>query len=250
MSRTFAPGPAYRLFLERLVEARIARGHSLEELSEIIGLTPAQIAAFESGAHPLTFTDVRNWLLALDVPFVTFVRELDDVLDSTLETDEGITFPRDAEESKSEEASVPAFEPDPFARAAPLPHQVEAIQVLFFAPGAAPEVRTIENTLEAKQALVGGLITTFETGVEGTVGVANDEALLCDMPPNRAIPATGTGIFGPFLIAGDAPGGFRSLAPLELEGVLDALCPELSHEQMQAIVRTLDGGPEWMEMWN
>ncbi len=79
MSRTFTPGPAYRVFLERLYEARLARGHSLEQLSEIIGLTTSQIAAFEAGEHPLTFTDVRNWLLALDVPFVTFARELDNL---------------------------------------------------------------------------------------------------------------------------------------------------------------------------
>lgn len=246
MSRTFTPGPAYRVFLAKLVEARIARGHSLEQLSEIIGLTPQQIAAFEAGAVPLTFTEVRNWLLALDVPLVSFARELEDALDSTLTTDEGIVYPDDEEGAEvGENAS------DKFARATPLvPATVPTIQVLFFAPGAAPAVRTIENTLEAKQALVEGLITTFETGVEGTIGVANDEALLEDMPLNREIAVTGGRIYGPFLVAGDAPGGFRTLAPLELENVLDALCPELSHEQLQGIVKTIEGGAEWMEMWN
>jgi hypothetical protein len=61
--------------------------------------------------------------------------------------------------------------------------------------------------------------------VPDTIGIANDEALLCDMPLNRHIPITGGHIFGPFLVASDAPGGFRSLAPLELERVLDMLCP-------------------------
>ena len=83
-----------------------------------------------------------------------------------------------------------------------------------------------------------------------TIGIANDEALLEGMPLNRHIPATGAGIFGPFLVAGDAPGGFRSLSPLELERVLDMLCPELSQEAFPAIIAKLDGGPEWMEMWN
>ena len=117
-------------------------------------------------------------------------------------------------------------------------------------PGAPPKIRTIANTLEAKQAIVEGLITTFETGVPDTIGIAKDEALLCDMPLTRHIPATGAEIFGPFLVAGDVPGGFRSLSPLELERVLDMLCSELPQEAFPAIIAKLDGGPEWMEMWN
>jgi hypothetical protein len=64
------------------------------------------------------------------------------------------------------------------------------------------------------------------------------------------IPAANSGTFGPFLVAGDAPQGFRILAPLELECTLDALCPELPQEQFPAMVSQLDGGEEWMEMWN
>ena len=241
--RTFTPTPAYRLFLAKLVQTRIDRGFSTEQLAEIIGLTPIQVAAFESGAVPLGFIDVRHWLLALDMPFVQFTREMEEVLDSTLERDEGITFPEDLED-----------EPSKYARAAPLnssePAEMPTIQVLFFPPGATPEVRTIENTLEAKQKLVEGLITTFETGVEGTIGVANDEALLEDMPLNREIPATGGRIYGPFFVAGDVDGGFRSLSPLELERALDMLCPEIGQEQFATIIATLDGGLEWMEMWN
>lgn len=110
--------------------------------------------------------------------------------------------------------------------------------MLFFACGEVPTV----PTLEARQALVGGLITTFETGVDGTIGIANDEALLEDMPFNRSIPAISSGIFGPFLIGWDAPGGFRRLAPLELERTLDSLAPK--HQECVAL---------WtrsMEMWN
>ncbi len=244
MSRTFTPSPAYRLFLAKLVQTREDRGFSTEQLAEIIGLTPAQVAAFESGAHPLGFLDVRHWLLALDMPFVQFTQQMEEVLDTTLERDETITYPEVDAESK----------PNKYARAAPLapsePVPTPTIQVLFFPPGETPEVRTIENTLEAKQALVEGLITTFETGVAGTVGVANDEALLEDMPFNRDIPATGGRIYGPFLVAGDVDGGFRSLQPLELERALDMLCPELHQEQFATIIATLEGGTEWMEMWN
>ncbi len=236
---SFTPTPAYRLFLKSLIQTRIDRGFSIEQLAELIGITPKQVASFESGAVPLTFIDVRNWLLALDMPFTQFTQQMEEVLDSTLEQDETIIYPVDDDN-----------EPDRHARADPLPHQVPSIQVLFFAPGETPEVRRIENTLEAKQKLVEGLITTFETGVEGTIGVANDEALLEDMPHNRQVPATGGHIFGPFLVAGDAPGGFRSLAPLELERVLDGLCPEVGQEEFATIIATLDGGAEWMEMWN
>jgi transcriptional regulator with XRE-family HTH domain len=239
MSRTFNPTPAYRLFLKSLIQTRIDRGFSVEQLAELIALTPAQVASFEAGEHPLGFIDVRNWLLALDMTFTQFTQQMEEVLDTTLEQDESIIFP-ESEDDVSEK----------FARADPLPHQIPTIQVLFFAPGSAPEVRTIPNTLEAKQALVEGLITTFDTGVPDTIGIANDEALLEGMPLNRQIPATGAGIFGPFLVAGDAPGDFRSLSPLELERVLDVLCPELPQEAFPAIIAQLDGGPEWMEMWN
>lgn len=242
----FTPSPAYRLFLKSLVRTREDRGFTQEQLAEFIGLTPAQVSAFEAGAVPLTFIDVRNWLLALDMPFTQFTREMEEVLDTTLTTlttDEGITFPTDPEDL--------APNPEKYARAAPfVPVPTPTIQVLFFPPGETPEVRTIENTLEAKQELVEGLITTFETGVAGTVGVANDEALLEDMPFNREIPATSAQIFGPFLVAGDIDGGFRSLQPLELERALDMLCPEVGQEQFATIIATLDGGTEWMEMWN
>ena len=240
MSRTFTPSPAYRLFLARLVQTRTDRGFSTEQLAEFVGLTPAQVASFESGEHPLGFLDVRHWLLALDMPFAQFTREMEEVIGSTLERDETITYPEDLED-----------EPSKYARAAPLvPVPTPTIQVLFFAPGETPEVRTIPNTLEAKQKLVEGLITTFETGVSGTIGVANDEALLEDMPHNRDIPATGGRIYGSFLVAGDVDGGFRSLQPIELERALDMLCPELHQEQFATIIATLEGGTEWMEMWN
>jgi transcriptional regulator with XRE-family HTH domain len=239
MSRTFRPTPAYHLFLKSLIQTRIDRGYSLEQLAELISLTSAQVASFEAGEHPLGFIDVRNWLLALDMPFAQFTQQMDNALDSTLTADESITYP-ESEDDVSER----------YARADPLPHQIPTIQVLFFAPGEIPEVRTIQNTLEAKQALVQGLITTFETGADGTIGIANDEALLEDMPFNRPIPATNSGIFGPFLVAGDVDGGFRSLKPFELERTLATLAPELSHLECVALMDALDGGRDWMEMWN
>jgi transcriptional regulator with XRE-family HTH domain len=140
--RPFIPTPAYRLFLKSLVQTRMDRGYTTQQLAEQVGLTPAQVASFEAGEHPLGFIDVRNWLLALDMPFTQFTQQMEEVLDSTLERHECIIFPKDEDETSK------------YARADPLPHHVPNIQMLFFAPGAAPEIRTIANTLEAKQALV------------------------------------------------------------------------------------------------
>ncbi len=217
-------------------------GLSIEQLAHKLNLTPAQVTAFESGEAPLGFIDVRNWLLALDMPFTQFTQTLDDELRAKLDAE--------MEEIEPVHEVHPAPEPSKYTRAEPLPHQVPTIQVLFFAPGAAPEVRTIKNTLEAKQELLGGLITTFETGVDGTIGVANDEALLESMPLNRVVPATGAHIFGPLFVAGDAPPSFRSLVPHELERVLDALAPELPQTEFPRIISQLEGGQEWMDLWN
>ena len=46
------------------------------------------------------------------------------------------------------------------------------------------------------QQLIGGYITSFETGLLDTVGIAHDEGLLLQLPPKRLIPATGAVIFG------------------------------------------------------
>ena len=76
------------------------------------------------------------------------------------------------------------------------------IEILVVPPGAAPYTHTLDNTLEAMQALIGGYITSFETGIFDAVGIAHDEGLLLRLPPNRLIPATGAVIFGTFFVAG------------------------------------------------
>jgi transcriptional regulator with XRE-family HTH domain len=102
--RPFTPSPAYRLFLTRLIETRENRGFSQERLGEYLGLTQDQIQAFESGDHPLGFIDVRNWLLALDMPFVEFTTQMEEVLDSTLTHDETIAPPTNVTASSQPES--------------------------------------------------------------------------------------------------------------------------------------------------
>ena len=45
-------------------------------------------------------------------------------------------------------------------------------------PGAAPYARTLDNDLDTMQTLIGGYITSFDTGLLDTVGIAHDEGLL------------------------------------------------------------------------
>ncbi len=79
------------------------------------------------------------------------------------------------------------------------------IDVLVFAPATRPALVTIPNTLSAMQGIVGGTITCFQTGIEGTIGVCHDEGILLGFTPCRYIEKTGALIFGPFFIAGGHP---------------------------------------------
>lgn len=76
MSR-FQPTPAYRLFLALLVKARTDASVTQEELANRLGIAPAQVAAFESGAQQLDFVQTREWCQALGVSFLDFMVKLD-----------------------------------------------------------------------------------------------------------------------------------------------------------------------------
>jgi hypothetical protein len=92
------------------------------------------------------------------------------------------------------------------------------IAVVVVLPGAAPQVRRIPNTLEAKQRIVGGRIECFEVGIPGAIGICNEEFIFEGLPFNRTIPATGLQVCGAFLIVGDgANGEFCGLSPRQVE---------------------------------
>lgn len=84
------------------------------------------------------------------------------------------------------------------------------IKVLYFDPfKEKPEVREIADTLEAKQELVGGLITQVYLD-SGYAVICNDEGAINGMVLNRMIFPNGreereswTGIFGPFFVFRD-----------------------------------------------
>ncbi len=71
------------------------------------------------------------------------------------------------------------------------------IHVLVVSPGEAPYSHELDNTLEAMQEFIGGTLTSFDTGVFDTVGIAHDEGLLLRLPLNRLIPTTGAASLAP-----------------------------------------------------
>lgn len=75
----------------------------------------------------------------------------------------------------------------------------EKIRVIVKRPGVQPETRTIPNTLEALQELVGGYIETV-TLAPGLVGIVNEEGFILDLPYNMDL--HGNPIFGTLVIAG------------------------------------------------
>ena len=97
------------------------------------------------------------------------------------------------------------------------------ITVLMFNPGEEPFVTILSNELPALQAAVDGLIECFPVGVDGVIGVCNEEGLNLNLPFNRPIPATRGAIFGTFFVAGDTGDEFRSLTADEISRVLNEL---------------------------
>jgi len=93
------------------------------------------------------------------------------------------------------------------------------IKIVLFQPDQWPRVVTIENTLSSLQQTVGGLIEVFPVGVEGAIGVCNEEFLGLGLPLNRFIRVSGTVICGPFFVVGEGV-HFRSLTDRQIVDVL------------------------------
>ena len=93
----------------------------------------------------------------------------------------------------------------------------EQMTVLVVEPGYAPYEKTIPNTLEAKQELVGGLITAIYPYEEMVAIVANDEGILLNMEFNRSVEGGYGGVFGSFFVCGLTEDDFCSLPPDQME---------------------------------
>ena len=94
---------------------------------------------------------------------------------------------------------------------------VEQMTVLMVEPGYAPYEKTIPNTLEAKQELVGGLITAIYPYEEMVAIVANDEGILLNREFNRSVEGGYGGGFGSFFVCGLTEDDFCSLPPDQME---------------------------------
>lgn len=94
---------------------------------------------------------------------------------------------------------------------------IEQMTVLMVEPGYAPYEKTIPNTLQAKQELVGGLITAIYPYEEMVAIVANDEGILLGMDFNRSVEGGYGGLVGPFFVCGLTEDSFCSLPPDQME---------------------------------
>ena len=94
---------------------------------------------------------------------------------------------------------------------------IEQMTVLVVEPGYAPYEKTIPNTLEAKQELVGGLITAIYPYEEMVAIVANDEGILLNMEFNRSVEGGYGGVFGSFFVCGLTEDDFCYLPPDQME---------------------------------
>lgn len=76
---------------------------------------------------------------------------------------------------------------------------MERINVIVKDPGEPPRMETIDNTLEALQALVGGWLEAIPTPDPATAVYVNEEGRLDGLEPNVG------GLVGPILVTGLDP---------------------------------------------
>ena len=97
----------------------------------------------------------------------------------------------------------------------------EKIKVIYKEVGKDPKVIEIQNTLEAKQKLVGGLIEAVE--YKDVVLICNEEGKIYDLKPN--VQFAKDYIAGNFLVAGDdfETGDFISLTNDQIKDIKEDL---------------------------
>jgi hypothetical protein len=91
------------------------------------------------------------------------------------------------------------------------------MKILVFEPGQPGAVRDIDGSLDAMQAVVGGMIEIVPRSrlrlAPGLVAVCNEEGLLLGLPPNRA------GLVGTFFLVRESADG--ELATLTADDLKD-----------------------------
>lgn len=102
------------------------------------------------------------------------------------------------------------------------------MKVLIVEPGEYPREAEIENTLEAEQGIVGGLIEcVYPWENDNAILVCDDSGLINGKPLNRAINEY-TVIAGPFFICSQKGENFASLTPQQIKKYKELLlAPQL-----------------------
>ena len=89
----------------------------------------------------------------------------------------------------------------------------KAMKILVVNPGEVPIIKEIDNTLDAMQEVVGGLIQALYPFDEPVALICNEEAQLLNLPMCRCLHETGDIIRGRFFVCG-APSESENFASL------------------------------------
>ena len=118
------------------------------------------------------------------------------------------------------------------------------MKVVMVEPGQYARITEIENTLESKQAAVGGLITCAYPWEELVCIVANDEGLINGMPLNRYVKDYQV-LAGPFFVCGITEDAFCDLTDEQAERYRQMfLRPELFLKHKDGTLRIPYDNPE------
>ena len=95
------------------------------------------------------------------------------------------------------------------------------MRVVIVEPGQYAREAEIDNTLEAEQAVVGGLIDVICPWLDDKAClILNDEGKLIPLEPNRDLPEYEDVVFGTFFICGDGGEDFCSLTDEQVKRYL------------------------------
>ena len=147
------PKPQQRLLALHLLRVRERAGLSRAQLAERTDFSLHEIESIESGLHTMDAVALRLWCRAVGTSLPEFARELDAALA--------------AQEDRQEKARVAEREAQ---------SKAPNIQLLCFAPDAAPKLLAVENVFAAIEFLLGtSRVRVFATDSSATIGLsAND----------------------------------------------------------------------------
>lgn len=112
------------------------------------------------------------------------------------------------------------------------------LRVVIVEPGQYAREAEIDNTLEAEQAVVGGLIDVICPWPDDKAClILNDEGKLIPLEPNRDLPEYKDVVFGTFFICGDGGEDFCSLTDEQVQRYLERFRqPEIICDMPDAII--------------